>query len=68
MLVSDPSMTPTLSLLLLLHHQRLDQGDRRPEPDTSHHITPLLLLDSAELTSSAEGGTSYITPDEISVV
>ncbi|KAM3369866.1 hypothetical protein ACQJBY_017625 [Aegilops geniculata] len=49
MLVSDPSVTPTLSLLPLLHHRRLNQRDQRPEPDTSHHITPLLLLDSIEL-------------------
>ena len=40
--------------------------DQSPTP----HITsrPFLLLDSAELPSSDEGGTSYITLDEISVV
>jgi len=57
-----------LSLLPLLHHQQLDQRGRQPEPGTSHHITPLLLLDSTELLSSVEGETSQRTPDDNSVV
>ena len=65
-MVSDPSVTPTLSQLPRF---RFDDSInvidvQAPTP----LITPLLLLDSAEFPSSAEGGTSYITPDEIFVV
>ena len=65
--VDDPSVTPTLSQLpRFMFDDSINVIDVQAQ--TPHITFPFLLLDSAELPSSAEGGTSYITPDVISVV